>query len=83
MRSTRKTVSLAKAFTLRGVGEELPPGTYEIVTDEEEIPALLFTAWRRVQTQLRIPSLELFKGLEQYVVIDPHELDDALMTDGA
>lgn len=83
MRTHRKSVRLAEPFTLKGVGEQLPPGTYEIVTDEEQIPSILFTAWRRTQTRLRLPSLERDIGLEQYVTIDPQELDNVLKSQTA
>ena len=55
MRSTIERVTFRHAFTLRGVDERQPPGTYEVETDEEPIVGLSFLAYRRVATAIRIP----------------------------
>jgi hypothetical protein len=83
MRVSRKTVTFAKCFSLKGLDGEQEPGTYIVVTEEERIPGLLFTAWRRVETTMRVPSVESAKAYEQVVTIDPEELTEALARDAA
>jgi hypothetical protein len=81
MRSTRKTISFEKPFTLKGLDTEQPAGEYVIVTDEEKITTTMFEAWRRTSTQIRLPSLARDTGLEQYITVSATELDAALLAD--
>lgn len=81
MRTSRKTVTFQRSFILDGVDGIQPPGAYLVITDEEEIPGLLFSAWRRVQTSLRVPSLDIDSGFEQMIAIDPNDLETAIAGD--
>jgi hypothetical protein len=81
MRTTRKTVTFQRSFILDGVDGIQPPGTYLVIIDEEEFPGMLFTAWRRVQTNLRIPSLDVDSGFEQLISVDPSDLEAAMAAD--
>jgi hypothetical protein len=81
MRSSRKTVNFVNSFTLKGLGGTQPAGDYVIVTDEERISTVLFEAWRRTSTQIRLPSLARDTGIEQYVTVDAAELEAALLSD--
>ena len=81
MRSTRKMVTFQMPFSLRGVDGIQPPGTYAVVTDEEEIPGLSFAAWRRVETCLRLPRVDVNTGQEQMISISPRDLAAALAKD--
>ena len=81
MRTRRRTVTFFNRFTLKGLDGEQQPGTYIVVTDEEEIPGLSFAAWRRVETTLRVPAIEFNTGTEQVVTIDPEDLAAALARD--
>ena len=56
MRDQIKTVLFHNSFHLKGLDGEQPAGTYDVVTTEELIPSLWFEAWRRTETQIRIPS---------------------------
>jgi hypothetical protein len=81
MRDTIKTVTFDASFTLRGLDGVQPAGTYEVLTTEKRVDTMLFDAWRRTNTQLRVPSLARDVGQVQYVTIQPGDLDDALMAD--
>jgi len=81
MRVNRKTVTFERPFRFSGLDAEQPAGTYLVVTEEEQIPGLSFEAWRRVETSLRLPCLEKKTGMEQVVVINPHDLEVALAVD--
>lgn len=41
-RTKRRTLTFKRAFTLRGVNHQLPPGDYELVTDEELMKSCRF-----------------------------------------
>ncbi|EJN10764.1 hypothetical protein PMI42_05932 [Bradyrhizobium sp. YR681] len=56
IRSRRETVTFRHPFYIRGVDRELPPGCYEIVTDEEAIEGLTFSAYRRIATSIMVPA---------------------------
>lgn len=81
MRSTCVTVTFLKPFKLPGVDGQQPSGSYEVMTDEEEIPGLSFVAWHRVGTSMRFPSIETRSAQEQWVSITPDNLETALRND--
>lgn len=49
------TVSFRSPFTLPGLDRTYPAGTYEVVTDEEQLD-LSFSAFRRIETRIRLTS---------------------------
>ena len=54
IRSRRETVTFHHPFRIRGIDRLLPPGAYEVVTDEEMIEGLSFPAYRRVATMIMV-----------------------------
>jgi hypothetical protein len=86
-RTISKTVTFARPFALSGLDGVRPAGTYAVETDEELIPSLSLTAYRRTATWLRLPGrragAELSTGFSEVVAIDPVELDAALARDAA
>jgi hypothetical protein len=56
MRSRRETITFQHPFRIRGVDRLLPPGAYEVITDEEMIEGLSFAAFRRVATMIMVPA---------------------------
>lgn len=56
VRSRREAVTFKHPFRIRGVDRVLPPGTYEVITDEESIEGLSFAAFRRVATMMLVPG---------------------------
>jgi hypothetical protein len=81
MRTHRKTVVFGRPFRLKGVGRVLPPGNYQVVTDEELIEGLSFPVWRRVSTAIIVPA-EQASSVEM-VAIDPADLQAAQDSDNA
>jgi hypothetical protein len=49
-RSRRETVHFVHPFQIRGVDRLLPPGAYEVITDEEMIEGISFPCYWRVAT---------------------------------
>ena len=84
-RTITTTVTFGRPFALIGLEGVQPAGTYAVETDEELIPSLSFTAYRRTATWLRLPGrregTEPPTGLSEVVAIDPVELDRALTRD--
>lgn len=56
MRTTNQTVTFRRPFCLKGVDRLLPPADYRVVTDEELIDGLSFSAYRRVSTAIFVPA---------------------------
>ncbi|MBR0906844.1 hypothetical protein [Bradyrhizobium liaoningense] len=56
IRSRRETVHFKHPFRIRGIERVLPAGSYEVVTDEETIEGLTFSAYRRVATMITVPT---------------------------
>ena len=44
-RSRRETVHFKHPFRIKGIDRSLPPGAYEVVTDDEMIEGLSFRAF--------------------------------------
>ena len=83
VRTTKKCVTFAKPFTLGDFDEVLPPGTYDVETDEELLEGLSFHAYRRILTLIHLPAKSGHPGLSRTLTIDPNELDAALKRDAA
>lgn len=80
-RSTESTVSFSKAFRLSQFDEPQPAGSYQLVTDEEPLEGLSFTAYHRVRTLLYLPASCHPGRTRQVVEIDPAELAAAVVAD--
>ena len=79
---TQRTVSaFARPFLLKGVDRMLPPGSYEIATEEELIEGLSFPVYRRVSTVIFVPG-QISSSIEM-VTIDPLDLAAAHDRDAA
>ena len=52
-RTSRKIVTFAHAFLLKGVDRILPPGEYPVIMDEELIEGLSFSAYFLGKGELR------------------------------
>lgn len=50
VRTTSTTATFALPFRLKGVGEMLPPGTYQVETDEEAVESNERTVFLRIAT---------------------------------
>lgn len=77
VRTSRKTVTFAQPFSLRGIEAEQPAGTYMVETDEELLEGLSFPAYRRVATMIFLPARPGDTVSGQLVTIDPLELEAA------
>jgi hypothetical protein len=70
---TQRTISaFARPFLLKGVDRVLPPGAYEVLTEEELIEGLSFPVYRRVSTVIFVPG-QIGSSIEM-VPIDPLDL---------
>ena len=77
VRTSRKSVTFAQPFSLSGIDQVQPAGTYTVETDEELLPGVSFPAWRRTATLIFLPSRPGGAFVEQVVNIDPLELQAA------
>jgi len=55
----------------------LPPGDYEVVTDEELIEGLSFAVYRRISTAIIVPAQSHKASTVEMVAIDPRDLQSA------
>ena len=75
VRTSRKSVTFTQPFSLSGIDEVQPAGTYTVETDEELLPGLSFPAYRRIATLIFLRSRG--RLVEEVVNIDPLELQAA------
>jgi hypothetical protein len=76
-RTHRATSSFAHPFVLKGVDRVLPPGDYQVVTEEELIEGLSFPVYRRVSTVVLVPGEAPYTSAVEMVAIDPLDLEAA------
>jgi hypothetical protein len=81
MRTNRKTLKFTHPFCLKGIDRTLPPGEYQVVTDEEMIEGLSFPVYRRVSTMILVPSQFQPAASVEMVTVDPLDLQAALDQD--
>lgn len=83
VRTSQRTVTFTRPFSLSGIDEAQPAGTYTVQTHEELLPGLSFLAYRRIATLIFLPSRPGGTFVEQLVDIDPLELEAAQERDAA
>ena len=83
VRTSQMTVTFTRPFSLSGIDEAQPAGTYTVQTHEELLPGLSFLAYRRIATLIFLPSRPGGAFVEQLVDVDPLELEAAQERDAA
>jgi hypothetical protein len=81
VRTSRKSVTFTRPFSLSGIDEVQPAGTYTVETDEELLPGLSFPAYRRIATLICLRSRGRGRVVEEVVNVDPLELEAAQARD--
>lgn len=82
-RTTTKTISFSRPFSLPGLDETQPAGTYTVQTDEEPIEGLSFLAYRRIGTVILLPLRHGGTGSFQAIPVTPEALDAAQEQDAS
>jgi hypothetical protein len=83
IRSRRETITFRHPFRIRGVDRQLPPGAYEVITDEEMIEGLSFAAFRRVATMIMVPAAAPRGSTMEVISIGSVDLSDAQRIDAS
>ena len=82
-RTRQESVVFSRPFELKGIDRILPPGDYQVVTDEELIEELSFPVYRRVSTMMLVPAQSHHTSSIEMVAIDPRDLQAAQDRDSA
>jgi hypothetical protein len=83
IRSRRETITFRRPFRIRGIDRLLPPGAYEVITDEEMIEGLSFASFRRVATMIMVPAETPRSSAMEMVSIGSVDLSDAQRIDAS
>jgi hypothetical protein len=78
-RARSEQVEFCRPFVLSGLDSLQPAGSYIVDTEEELLDAQTVPAWRRIATVIQLTR----GGARKYHTVDPAELHEALMRDGA
>ena len=81
VRTSKKTVTFRRPFSLAKIDKVLPAGACSVETDDELLEGLSFPAYRQVLTLLHLRPTRSHPALVQTLTVDPKELDAALMRD--
>jgi hypothetical protein len=81
VRTSETTVTFKHPFMLAAFDGPQPAGTYRLVTDEQEIPGLSFSAFQRTATMLHLPALAMSGRSTEVFLVDPADLIAALEAD--
>jgi hypothetical protein len=81
MRTSKRTVTFVRPFTLGGSSVEFPAGRYFVETDEDRVDELSFPFYRRTATIMQLIADPLHPGVTETAVIDPLDLEAALKAD--
>jgi len=82
-RSRRETVHFKHPFRIKGVDRLLPPGAYEVITDEEMLEGLSFPCFRRVATMIMVPGAEPRRSSMEMISVGSVDLADAQLKDAS
>jgi hypothetical protein len=82
-RSRRKTITFQHPFQIEGIDRLLPPGGYEVITDEEMIEGLSFASFRRVATMIMVPAAPPQSSTMEMISISSIALSDAQRVDAS
>lgn len=69
------------AFTLDSIDQEWPAGDYTIETEEEPLDSLSVAGFRRVCTTMIVRPPKGRPGRQQFIEVDPEELEEAHLRD--
>lgn len=83
MRSRREIVHFEHPFRIGGIDRELPPGDYEVITDEEMIEGLSFPSFRRIATMIMVSGVPPQRAVTEMISISAAELSDAQRADAS
>jgi hypothetical protein len=70
-------------FRIGSVDRLLPPGAYEVITDEEMIEGLSFPSFRRVATMIMVPGAAPHHSSVEMISLSPVDLSDAQRNDAS
>ena len=83
MSSRRETITFQHPFRIKGIDRLLPPGAYQVITDEEMIEGLSFPAFRRVATMIMVPAAPPRSSTMEMISIGSVDLSDAQRIDAS
>ena len=81
--SRRETITFKHSFQIKGIDRLLPPGAYEVITDEEMIEGLSFASFRRVATLIMVPAAPPRSSTMEMISIGSIDLADAQRIDAS
>ena len=77
------TITFKHFFRIKGIDRVLPPGAYEVITDEEMIEGLSFAAFRRVATLIMVRAAPPRSSTMEMISIGSVDLADAQRIDAS
>ena len=80
-RSIESTFHFSRPFRLTQFDRPQPAGSYQLITEEEQLEGLSFAAFQRVRTLLFLPANARPGRAREVVSVDPVEFAAAVVAD--
>jgi hypothetical protein len=80
-RSRREVITFQHPFQIKGIDRVLPPGAYDVITDEQMIEGVSFASFRRVATMIMVPAAPPRGAAMEMISIGSVDLSDAQRID--
>jgi hypothetical protein len=77
-RTVRRKVEFTSPFTLKPIDGTLPPGSYDVEVDEEELVGMHSSGFVRIATLFTVER----DGMSRVYAVQASDLDAALIRDG-
>ena len=80
-RTTSKILNFVRPFSLRGLAEVLPAGSYKVMTEEMQDEKVTYPTWQWVSTQMHLNTNSDRSDDARMMAVDPRDLEVAYLRD--
>ena len=80
-RTTSRILNFTRPFSMRGLAEVLPAGSYKVITEETQDEKLTYPTWQWVSTQIHLNTNSDRPESSRVLSVEPRDLEVAYLRD--
>ncbi|WP_417837053.1 hypothetical protein [Thalassospira tepidiphila] len=80
-RTTSRILNFTRPFSMRGLAEVLPAGSYKVITEETQDENLTYPTWQWVSTQIHLNTNSDRPASSRVLNVEPRDLEVAYLRD--